>query len=164
MEPNESAASPMTPEKYMTDRVDDQISYHSSRSKYSKTRFQTMRIVEILAAALIPFLAGYVTTMPIMQVAVGALGVLIAVITGALTLYSFEQNWMTSRATVEALSHEKVLFRTGAEPYNVENPFPLFVDKVETLLASEQSQWVARMQERRQERDRQAAENQPADA
>ncbi len=147
----------MTPEQFMTDRVDDQIEYHEARSKSNQTWFKRLRFIEIVAAATIPFLIGYADNSTTIQVIVGLLGVLIAVITGTMALYSFEQNWTTSRATIETLKHEKILYETNAEPYNVGNPFPIFVDKVETMLVSEQSQWVARMQARQQPANQQGA-------
>jgi hypothetical protein len=39
------------------------------------------------------------------------------------------------------LKHEKFLFLTGAEPYNVAEPFGLFVNRVESLISKENTQW-----------------------
>ncbi len=144
----------------MAERVDDQITYHESRSKSNQTWFRRLRFIEILAAASIPFLTGYVTESFVMQILVGLLGVLIAVVTGTMTLYNFEQNWATSRNTIENLRHEKILFETSSEPYHADQSFPLFVEKIETLLASERDQWFARMQERQKQAAQQPAEPQ----
>jgi len=78
---------------------------------------------------------------PAIQVVVGFLGFIIAIIAGVVALYEFQENWVEYRTTCESLRHEKYLFLTQTEPYNVDNPFPLFVQRVESLVSTENTKW-----------------------
>ncbi|HEY7555211.1 MAG TPA: DUF4231 domain-containing protein [Candidatus Binatia bacterium] len=73
---------------------------------------------------------------------VAALGLVIAVIAGILGLFQFQENWTSYRSTCEALKQEKFLFLTETEPYDHNEPFPLFVQRVEGLMAKEHSAWA----------------------
>ena len=53
-----------------------------------------MRLTEVVVAALIPFAAAYATQSVFAQIAVGLLGVVVAVITGMLGVYKLQENWL----------------------------------------------------------------------
>ena len=72
---------------------------------------------------------------------VALLGALIAVISTIISLNQFQENWIEYRTTCESLRHEKFLYLTKAEPYNNEEPFGLFVQRVESLISKENSSW-----------------------
>ena len=69
------------------------------------------------------------------------LGVLIAGITGLLALYKFEEKWIKYRTTAESLKHEKFRYLTRTMPYDGEAPFPLLVQRVESLISQENQDW-----------------------
>ena len=70
------------------------------------------------------------------------MGLLITIITGVVTLYKFQENWIEYRTTCETLRHEKYLFLTQADPYDIEDPFKLLVQRVENLISKENTQWA----------------------
>jgi hypothetical protein len=76
-----------------------------------------------------------------MKYIIGVLGVIIAIISGVLALYRFQENWTEFRTTAESLKHEKYLFLTGTEGYANENPFGLLLERVEALLSKEHTRW-----------------------
>ena len=41
------------------DRLDDQIKWYSKSSKWNQDRFKWLKVVEVVAAALVPFFAGW---------------------------------------------------------------------------------------------------------
>jgi Protein of unknown function (DUF4231) len=49
------------------------------------------------------------------------------------------------RATAEALKAEKFLFLTQTQPYDKEDAFHLLVQRVESLLSRESSEWLQSM-------------------
>jgi len=59
-----------------------------------------------------------------------------------LALYQFQENWTAYRSTCESLKQEKYLFLTKTEPYNGSDPFPLFVQRVESILSKERTAWT----------------------
>lgn len=71
----------------------------------------------------------------------GILGLAIAVITAVVSLCQFQENWVEYRTTCESLKHEKFLFLTKTEPYNVDTPFPLLVQHIESMISKENTTW-----------------------
>lgn len=127
---------------YLKTRVDDQINWYDVKSRHSQLWYKALRIVEIVAAASIPFLTGYVTdATPYFRTAVGLLGVLVAIIVAVIGLFQFQESWVEYRSTCESLKHEKFLFITRTEPYNVDAPFPLLVQRVESMISKENTTW-----------------------
>jgi len=131
----------MDQDEYLKNRVDDQIAWYDRKSASNQRWFRRLRIIEIVAAALIPLLATYADWNPV-KIAVAVLGLVIAVIAGILGLFQFQENWTSCRSTCESLKQEKFLFLTKTEPYDQKEPFPLFVQRVEALLAKEHSAWA----------------------
>lgn len=132
----------MNEEQFLKERVDDQINWYDKKSQFNQRWYKCLRVGEIVAAAAIPFLAGYMSDKtPAIQVVVGCLGFAIVIIAGVVALYQFQENWVEYRTTCESLLHEKYLFLTQTEPYNVDNPFPLFVQRVESLVSTENTKW-----------------------
>jgi len=132
----------MDQEEYLKNRVDDQIAWYDRKSASNQRWFQLLRMVEIVAAATIPLLAGFVEPFSDLKIVIGILGLVVAVIAGVLALYQFQENWTAYRATCESLKQEKYLFLTKTEPYNGNDAFPLFVDRVEGLMAKERVAWT----------------------
>ena len=131
----------MNPDDYIKDRVDGQIEWYDRKSGTNQCWFRWLRIVEIIAAASIPLLVGYTDSISELKVVVGILGLLIAVIAGVLGLYQFQENWTGYRTTCEALKQEKYLFLTKTQPYDQGDSFALFVQRVETLISKERTNW-----------------------
>ncbi len=128
-------------EDYMAKRVDDQIVWYSKESGQAQRTWKRLRLAEVLAAALIPFAAAYAQQSVAAQIAVGLLGVFVAIVTGALGVYKFQENWLLYRGTAEALKREKFLVLTGVAPYNGEHPETEFVARVEAILGKEGEAW-----------------------
>ncbi len=133
----------MTPDEYLSQRIDDQIGWYDRKSAINQHMYKRLRAVEILAAALIPFLTGYVDLWGgKLKAVVGLLGVAIAVISGLQFLYKYQENWVKYRSTAEALRSEKLLFLTQSPPYNTPDAFHLFVAKAESIFANETGNWA----------------------
>jgi hypothetical protein len=135
----------VNPDDYIKDRVDGQIEWYNRKSGTNQRWFRWLRIVEIIAAASIPLLVGYADSISEFKVAVGILGLLIAVIAGILGLYQFQENWAGYRTTCEALKQEKYLFLTKTQPYDQGDSFALFVQRAENLISKENANWVQTM-------------------
>lgn len=133
----------MTPEEYLSQRVDDQIAWYNQKSAQNQRMYKRLRAYEILAAALIPFLTGYVHMLEgKVKFLVGALGVSVAFVSSVQALYKHQENWVQYRSTGEALKSEKHLYLTQAPPYDTPDAFTLFVQRAEGLLTKETSGWT----------------------
>ena len=136
----------MNEDEYLDQRVNDQIDWYDKKSQMSQRIYKRLRVLEIVAAATIPLLSGFSHKVNQFTIVVGLLGLLIAVIAGIISLYRFQENWTEYRTTSESLKHEKFLYLTETDPYNKDNPFPLFVQHVESLISKEHSKWTQIMQ------------------
>jgi Protein of unknown function (DUF4231) len=123
-------------------RLEDQIQWYDSRSVKNQWMFKVLKIIVIVAAALIPFLAGL--NLPQFQWAIGGLGVLIAVLEGLQQLNQYHANWITYRTTCEALKHEKFLFLAKAGPFAAAaDPRALLAERIESLVSQEHAKWAS---------------------
>lgn len=128
-------------DEYVKNRLDNQIKWYSEKSQFSQKWYKRMRLLEIISASLITFLAGLGSTLPFYSVIIGSLGVVVAVSAGFSSLYKFHENWIEYRATAETLKHEKYLYQTNCEPYNDGEAFCRLVQRVEGLISKEHSKW-----------------------
>jgi hypothetical protein len=132
-------------QEYIEQRLNDQISWYGRKSGTNQLWFKRLRFTEVLAAAIIPFLSGFAGESLAIKIAIGVLGVVVAVIASLLGLLRFQEHWISYRATAEALKAEKFLFLTQTQPYDKEDAFHLLVQRVEVLLSKESSEWLQSM-------------------
>jgi Protein of unknown function (DUF4231) len=127
-------------------RLEDQIAWYDRKSIQNQRTYRRIKVFEIVAAAVIPFLAAI--EVPHMKWIVGGLGVLITAFEGIIQLNQYSQNWIAYRATNEALKREKYLYLAEAGPYAaIANPRALLAERVEAIIAQENSKWVTLQQQ-----------------
>jgi hypothetical protein len=128
------------------ERLEDQIAWYDRKSLANQLVYKRIKIVEILAAAIIPFLA--VLKLPIGAIVTGGLGVLITMLEGMLHLNQYQQNWIAYRSTCESLKHEKYTYLGKASPYaNVPDPHALLAERIESLVSQEHAKWASVQQQ-----------------
>ncbi len=127
-------------------RLEDQIDWYDRKSSLNQRIFRRIKITEILAAALIPFVS--VFRMPFVSYTTAGLGVLITVLEGMLHLNQYQQNWINYRSTCEELKHEKYVYLGHAGPYaSANDPHALLAERVESLVSQEHAQWASVQQQ-----------------
>jgi len=139
----------MNEDEYFNDRLNDQIDWYDKKSQTNQKWFKRLRLLEIVAAAIIPFLAGIGTNVPYNSVIIGALGVIIAVSAGLSSLYKYHENWIEYRTTSETLKHEKYLYQAKCSPYDNDDAFCKLVQRVEGLISKENTQWSRYVEEQK---------------
>jgi hypothetical protein len=129
----------------ITERLEQQIAWYDRKSTYNQKAYKIIKVIEILAAALIPFIAAL--SLKHATIITGSLGVLITVLEGLLHLNQYQQNWTTYRSTCEALRHEKYVYIAKAAPYaGVADAYALLAERIESLVSQEHAKWAAAMQ------------------
>ncbi len=131
----------MAPDEYIAQRVDAQTAWYGRRSARAKRNFRSLRIIEIVGAAVIPLLAGFLPAIPYGSFVVAIVGVIVAVCAALLGLGHYQEDWAEYRTTTESIKHQKFLFLTGATPYDTDQAFSLFVQCVEGLISKENTAW-----------------------
>ena len=134
--------------EYLESRLEEQIGWYDRKSSLNKKAFQRCQLIQLVMASLIT-LSGAVNSsqFPMVSYVVPSLGAIIAIISGVLGLYKFQENWLEYRTVSESLKHEKYLFLTRSEPYHEPMPFNLFVNRVENIISEENSKWSQTMKE-----------------
>ncbi len=142
-----STPSPtLAPSDPIMARLEDQIDWYDRKSSLNQRIFRRIKITEILAAALIPFVS--VFRMQFVSYATAGLGVLITVLEGMLHLNQYQQNWINYRSTCEELKHEKYVYLGHAGPYACANdPHALLAERIESLVSQEHAQWASVQQQ-----------------
>ncbi|MGK2939699.1 MAG: DUF4231 domain-containing protein [Solirubrobacteraceae bacterium] len=103
------------PEGAAWQRLLDQLGWYERKSAHAKRWFHRLKVVQIV----------------------------IVVLEGLQSLFQFQQNWMTYRATAEALKHEQFLYLAGAGPYTgAGQPGALLAERVEGLVSQEHATWT----------------------
>lgn len=122
------------------ERVDDQIRWYDQKSLFNQRWYKRLKVGAIVAAAVIPFAAGFGAP----TVVTGGLGVCIVILEGLQGLNQYQQNWINFRSTCESLKHEKYLFLAKAGSYlKSEHPDALFAERAESLISQEHAKWVS---------------------
>lgn len=128
-------------EDVVRERLEDQIGWYDAHSSRSQRDYKHLKYIEIVAAAAIPVVTGIDVT----HVVPATLGALVVLIEAVLHLNQYQKNWLTYRATAEALTSEKYLYLANAQPYAVAtDPRALLAARVEGLVSHEHAKWVAR--------------------
>jgi hypothetical protein len=156
----------MNDEQYLAERLEYQIAWYDRKSGWNQKWFKRWQLTQIVAAAVIPFLAGIDPKTPLFgmevkwMLIIGLLGMLIAIATAVIALFKFQENWVQYRMTAEQLHHERFLFLTGVEPYHDTNAFELLVQRIENLISRENSLWA----QSAQEKSNKSSDNKPNEA
>ncbi len=123
-------------------RLDDQIGWYDKKSQRSQNWFKALKIIQLVAAGIIPLVVVFGIPGPDKVSAV--LGLVILVVEGLQQLNQYQANWINYRSTCEALRHEKYLFLALAGPYaNSGQPLAILADRIEGLVSQEHAKWIS---------------------
>ena len=136
----------MSESEYLEERVEDQIQWFDRKSAINKTWYRRCQLVQLIAAALITLSGIFIGKSGLyLQYLIPLLGAIIAIISGILSLYKFQENWIQYRTTAENLQQEKYLFLGRSIPYDEPEPLKLFVERVEAMISHENNNWGQNM-------------------
>jgi Protein of unknown function (DUF4231) len=121
-------------------RLDDQLGFYDRRARNNQRWYRGIKVAQLVAAALVPVVAGLGTSAWV----TGGLGSAIVVMEGVQQLYQFQEQWTAYRSAWEALRREQYLYEAGAGGYaTAANPGVLLAERVEDLIAREHGRWVS---------------------
>ncbi len=128
-------------ETYLKERVQDQEDWMEGKSGSSKRSYQRGKLLVILLSVSIPFLVTLIDEFGYFKYIIAGVGLLIAAVEGILSLYDYQNSWITYRQTLEALKREKFFFATKSSVYKKDSSFHFFVERIETILTMENKNW-----------------------
>jgi len=137
------------------DRLEGQIEWYDRKGRKCQRTFTRIKIIEIVAAATIPFLSALNISQGnqsrfghSVSWVIAGLGVLITILEGLLHLDEYQQNWISYRSTCEALKHEKYTYLAGVAPYrDAPDAHALLAGRVESLVSQEHAKWASVQQQ-----------------
>lgn len=122
------------------ERLEDQLSWYDTKSMENQKWYKRLKVAEIIAAAIIPFVSGFNG----FGILTGILGVLIVIFIGIQSLNQYHDNWISYRSTAEQLKHEKYLWLSKAGHYkDAKDPEVVLAERVEFLISKEHAKWEA---------------------
>jgi Protein of unknown function (DUF4231) len=138
---------------YKNNRLEDQIKWHSQKSRHNKSRFRLYEIIVIFSGAIIP-IVNVIGVDFQTRVISSILGGLIAIVTGISQLEKYQENWILYRTTSELLKKEKYFYENAVGEYsNLDESQrkKLLVERVESIVSSETSKYFTVHQPRQKE-------------
>ena len=128
-------------ERYLKQRYECQVKWYDKRASHNKRYSQGFQWAAIIISASVPVL---VTLMPDFKWITIILSIVLAITTAALKTFKFEENWISYRTVAESLKKEKYYYDARAIEYaTAEDKKRLFVERVEALISSENTLWMA---------------------
>ena len=122
-------------------RLDDQIGWYDRKSLYHQSWYRRLKLVSIIAAALVPVVASFDG----MALLTGLLGVAVVISEGLQHINQHHENWIRYRATCENLRHEKYLYLARSGLYaklDDDEALRHLAAHVESILAEESDDWL----------------------
>jgi hypothetical protein len=121
-------------------RLAEELRWYDAHARDNQRWYRAIKIVQLVAAALVPVMAGVGVSAWI----TGGLGSAIVVMEGIQQLYQFQEHWIAYRSTWEALRREQHLYDASAGDYAAApSPPTLLAERVEALVAQEHARWVS---------------------
>jgi len=124
-------------------RLEAQIRWYDRRSGQAQTYYKRLKFIEIICAALVPFISQINST------ATAILGAMVVVLESTQHINQWQHNWITYRSTCEALRHEKYSYLGRSGPYKAldgTTATQALVERVESLISTEHSKWISRQE------------------
>jgi hypothetical protein len=127
-------------------RMTEQIAWYERRSAYNQKMYKALKLWTILVAALVP--ASAAAGLESVRIMAG-LTASIAVVEAIQQMNQYQTNWISYRATAEALKHEMYLYLSSAGAYGTAaNPKVYLAERVEALVSQEHAKWSTNQEHR----------------
>lgn len=127
--------------EYIQIRLENQITWYGDESNWCQKRFKAHRIIQIVLAASLPVMASMDCLENWFPIIASVFGALISVSVSVAALCKYHEHWTQYRTTAEMLKHEKYMYLTKAGKYANNKPLALLVERVESLISKEHTQW-----------------------
>lgn len=139
-------------EKYFQERFAGQVEWYGRKAEQNQKRYRSMQWAVIVLAALTPVLielelTGRYLHLPTLTSA------LVAILTAGLQSFKYQESWLNYRTTCEALRREQYYLEAVVDGYSgvtdEAQRRSLFVERVESLIARENTTWLSVQQRER---------------
>jgi len=131
--------------KYLAEDYAKACKFYDDRARTSKLAYRALSIYLIVASAVLTPIVAFAPAQECWRITAAVLATTLVVATGLLAHLKSHENWLSYRASWDALERERRFFETGTGPYgSVPDKSSLFVERVETVLTKEGADFYAR--------------------
>lgn len=135
-------------EKYLKERYEFEVDWYDRKSIKNKKIAYALRVIIIILSAIVPILAALQFVNRDFTYLTIVIGSIVSIATGLLGYGKFEDLWHNYRTTCETLRKEKYFYNCRCGDYSqAADPERLFVERVESLISKENTQWVSTIKE-----------------
>ena len=141
---------------YMEHRWYSQWKYYDDKATLSKRNYQRLQLVIGVGSVAVPVLVGIQFGDESVRVVLNLVTVFISLCVAAAAaienVYKFGDAWRSYRTANEELQREKSMYDVHSGPYRRStNPFLLFVERCEDIMAKQNGSWSALKEEQVQQ-------------
>ena len=131
--------------KYLAEDYAKALTFYDNRARSSKTVYRVFSVYLIVASSVLTLLVALAPDQELWRITTAALSATLAVAAGMLAHLKSHENWLSYRASWDAIERERRLFETGSGPYcSFPDKASLFVERVEAVLTKEGTDFFAR--------------------
>lgn len=135
----------MTPEKYIEKRFDDQRKYYDRKAQKYKKMWHFWGILIIILLPLPMFLLTFAEMQLWVKILISLSSYLVSVASSLLNFLKYRELFINYRAVEQEMKREYQHYITRTKYYEKlddDKAFKLFVERIEALLAQENSKWL----------------------
>lgn len=139
------ATESLTPEEYISTRVEQYRAWYDKKAVQAKGRYLRMRAFSVVGGGLVPVLVNVnigvsIRGYPILTAVVTVISLLVVIAVSLESVFHYREQWKNYRSTEQLLGHETFRFRAGVGPYKglaQTEAFLAFVERIEDAIAAE---------------------------
>lgn len=131
-------------DKYLNERYENEVNWYDKKSIRNKRISYVLRVLMIVLSSIVPIIAALQFVNRDLTYLTIVVSAVVAISTGIMGYGKFEELWQSYRTTCETLRKEFNYYncRCG-EYYQVADPERLFVERIESMISRENTEWVA---------------------
>ncbi len=131
--------------KYLNEDYARALKFYDERACASKRCYRGLSVYLISASGALTPLVALVPDEPFWRIITTVLSATIVITTGFLSHLKSHENWLSYRASWDAMERERRLYETGAGPYKAAaDKDALFVERIEAILGREGADFYSR--------------------
>lgn len=131
--------------KYLSDDYAKAVKFYDERANTSKLLYRVLSIYLMVVSAVLTPVIAFSPNNVCWRIISAGLSMTLVIVTGLLAHLKCHENWLSYRASWDALNRERRLYETGAGIYASEaDRGALFVERIEKILTREGTDFYAR--------------------
>jgi hypothetical protein len=139
-------------DKYLKDRYEDQLKWYDDKAKKNKKYYILFQTIVIILALIAPVIVGFGEIEGIYKIVAVSISSLVAIGTSLMKTFKYQENWILYRTTAETLRKEIQYYDWELGEYGTaDNRRQHFVNRVESILSQENTQWISAQKTKKKE-------------